>query len=169
MPARKKSFLEEKKSLGKTIENTFKVIDADFFVVLTGCTSDIVGDDVGEVVREFQEQGKPIVFAETGGFKGTNFFGHELVVDAMIDQYLEAADEKEQGLVNIWSVIPFQDAFWVGNLREIEKLISEIGLKPNIIFGPGRGIKALNKIPRAQFTDVQEKVAQTTVLGLLRF
>jgi len=30
------------------IENTFKVLDTDFHVVLTGSTSDIVGDDVGD-------------------------------------------------------------------------------------------------------------------------
>jgi len=137
--------------LREIIENTFKVMDGDFFVVLTGCTADIVGDDVGEIVRKFQEQGKPIVYAETGGFKGTNFFGHELVIEAIIEQYLEPQDEVETGLVNIWSVVPFQDAFWVGNLKEIEKLVAQIGLKPNIVFGPGKGINALKKVPGAQF------------------
>ncbi|MCX7745376.1 MAG: hydrogenase [Clostridia bacterium] len=137
--------------LRETIQNTFKVIDGDFFVVLTGCTSDIVGDDVGDIVREFQNEGKPIVYAETGGFKGSNFIGHELVIDAIIDQYLERADEIETGLVNIWSSVPFQDPFWVGNLKEIEKLVSSLGLKPNTIFGPGKGIEALNKVPKAEF------------------
>ncbi|HBC91689.1 MAG TPA: hydrogenase [Pelotomaculum sp.] len=137
--------------LRRTVENTFKVIDGDFFVVLTGCTSDIIGDDVSKVVGEFQEQGKPIVYAETGGFKGSNFFGHELVIDAIIDQYLRPAEKIEQGLVNIWSVVPFQDPFWVGNLKAIEKLVAEIGLKPNSIFGPGKGVKEINNIPKAQF------------------
>lgn len=137
--------------LRDVVENSFKVIDADLFVVLTGCTSDIVGDDVGEVVREFQEQGKPIVYAETGGFKGTNLFGHELVMDAIIDQYLKPAEEVEKGLVNIWSVVPFQDAFWVGTYKELEKLVSELGLKPNVVFGPGKGVEALDKVPGAQF------------------
>ncbi|MCX7923556.1 MAG: hydrogenase [Clostridia bacterium] len=139
------------KKLRETIENALKVIDADLFVVLTGCTSDIVGDDVGEVVREFQDAGKPVVYAETGGFKGTNIYGHELVLEAIIDQYLKPSEEIEPGLVNIWSVVPFQDAFWTGNLKELEKLVSEIGLKPNVIFGPGRGLQALNKVPKAQF------------------
>src|SRR6266568_5928947 len=47
--------------LRETIENTLKVMDGDLFVVLTGCTSDIVGDDVGEVVRGFRAEGAPIV------------------------------------------------------------------------------------------------------------
>lgn len=137
--------------LKEIVENSFKVIDADLFIILTGCVSDIVGDDVGEVARRFQEQGKPIVYVETGGFKGTNFWGHELVVDALIEQYLQPAEQVQSGLVNIWSVVPFQDPFWVGNLQEIEKLVAELGLTPNVIFGPGNGLSSLDKVPKAQF------------------
>lgn len=133
------------------VGNALKVIDAELFVILTGCTSDIVGDDVNEVARRFQEQGKPVVAVETGGFKGSNLFGHELVLDAIIEQYLQPAAEKEAGLVNIWSVVPYQDPFWVGNLKEIEKLVSLLGLTPNIVFGPGHGLDALKRVPKAQF------------------
>lgn len=133
------------------VGNSLNVLDADLFVILTGCTSDIVGDDVGEVARRFQEKGKPVIYAETGGFKGTNLFGHELVIDSIIDQYLRPADHQEKGLVNIWSVVPFHDPFWVGTFKAIERLVAELGLRPNIIFGPGRGLDALNKVPAAQF------------------
>lgn len=137
--------------LRQVVSNTLRVIDGDLFVVLTGCTSDIVGDDVGEVVGEFQRQGKAIVYAETGGFKGSNLYGHELVLDAIIDQYLKPQQDIEPGLVNIWSVVPYQNTFWAGDLQEIKKLISSIGLKPNIIFGSDGGIDALNKVPKAEF------------------
>ncbi len=137
--------------LETVIENTFKVIDADFFAVLTGCTSDIVGDAVGEVVRRFQKQGKPIVWAETGGFKGSNFIGHELVLDAIFGQYLQPAAEKIPGLVNIWAVVPYQDPFWTGVYADLAELLSAIGLKPNVIFGPGGGVKALDLVSAAQF------------------
>lgn len=137
--------------LKSIVDNSLKVIDADLFVILTGCTSDIVGDDAGEVARRFQEKGKPVVYAETGGFKGTNFFGHELIIDAIIDQYLQPAPAVQPGLVNIWSVVPFHDPFWVGNLQALEGLLAELGLVPNIIFGPGNGLAALNQVPRAQF------------------
>jgi nitrogenase molybdenum-iron protein beta chain len=100
---------EEK--LRQLIGNALEVIDGDLFVVLTGCTSDIVGDDVGEVVRNFQNRGKPVIYAETGGFKGTNYYGHELVLQAIIEQYLRPADKIEPGLVNIWSVVPYQGRF----------------------------------------------------------
>ncbi|HWR56467.1 MAG TPA: nitrogenase component 1 [Negativicutes bacterium] len=137
--------------LKETIENSFKIIDADLFVVLTGCVSDIIGDDAGDIVREFQAQGKPVIYAETGGFKGTNFLGHELVLAAISEQYLKSAAEIIPGLVNIWSVVPYQDPFWVGSLKELGELVAELGLMPNIVFGPGGGVSALAKVPRAQF------------------
>lgn len=139
------------KKLETTIENALKVIDADLYVVLTGCIPEIVGDDTKEVVSRFEDADKPVIYASTAGFKGNNYIGHEQVIDAIIDQYLEKSDEKEKGLVNIWADVPYQDLFWLGNIRELEKLLSEIGLKPNTIFGYRRGIENINKIPKAEF------------------
>ena len=139
------------KKLNSTIENALKVIDADLYVVLTGCIPEIVGDDSGEVVSRFKDSDKPVIYAPTAGFKGNNYKGHEQVIDAITEQYLKKSDEKEEGLVNIWADVPYQDLFWLGNIRQLEKLISEIGLTPNTIFGYKRGIDNINKIPKAQF------------------
>jgi nitrogenase molybdenum-iron protein beta chain len=57
----------------------------------------------------------------------------------------------EKGLINIWSVMPLQDPFWIGDLAELSRLVSLLGLKPNVIFGPGNGISAVNKVPKAQY------------------
>lgn len=137
--------------LHTTIENTLKVIDADLLAVLTGCTSDIVGDDVGDVVRGFQKRGVPIVWAETGGFKGSNFVGHELVLEAIVSQYLKPAPAVIPGLVNIWASVPYQDPFWTGVYAELAELVAALGLTANVIFGPGGGRQALDLVPAAQF------------------
>ena len=139
------------KKLNSTIENALKVIDADLYVVLTGCIPEIVGDDSGEVVSRFADSDKPVIYAPTAGFKGNNFKGHEQVVNAIIDQYLKKSDKKQKGLVNIWADVPYQDLFWLGNIRELEKLVAELGLTPNTIFGYQRGIDNINKIPEAEF------------------
>lgn len=139
------------KKLNSTIENALKVIDADLYVVLTGCIPEIVGDDSGEVVSRFEDADKPVIYAPTAGFKGNNYKGHEQVVDALIEQYLKKSDQKQKGLVNIWADVPYQDLFWLGNIRELEKLIAELGLTPNTIFGYKRGIDNINKIPEAEF------------------
>ncbi len=139
------------KKLETTIENALKVIDADLYVVLTGCIPQIVGDDTEEVVSKFADSPKPVIYASTAGFKGNNYKGHEQVIDAIVEQYLEPSDTKQKGLVNIWADVPYQDLFWLGNYRELSKLIEELGLTPNVIFGYGNGIKNIDLIPKAEF------------------
>lgn len=139
--------------LRELIKSSVKILDADLFVVLTGCIADLVGDDVGAVVGEFQEKGVPIVYAETGGFKGNNFTGHELVVKAIIDQYVgEYHGSPELASVNVWSLLPYQNTFWRGDLTEIKRILEGIGLKVNILFGTeSKGIAEWKDIPKAQF------------------
>ena len=137
--------------LREVIRNSFAVLDSDLFVVMTGCTADIVGDDVGGIVREFQNEGRPIVHVETAGFKGSNYLGHELVLRAIIEQYLQPARAVEAGLVNIWSTVPYQDPFWEGSIETLCGLVADIGLRPNVIFGLHGGIDALKRVPSAQF------------------
>ncbi|ACM20854.1 nitrogenase vanadium-iron cofactor biosynthesis protein VnfN-related oxidoreductase subunit [Geotalea daltonii FRC-32] len=140
-------------NLRQTIDNALKVIDGDFFIVLSGCTTEIVGDDIATVTREFGDRDKPVIFVETAGFKGTNLEGHEWVIDAIIEQYLAKKPpvEKVKGLVNIWGPVPSYDPFWVGNIRELEALVAELGLTPNIIFGEYRGIAEIDRIPAAEY------------------
>ena len=134
------------------ISNALRVMDADLFVVLTGCTADIIGDDVAGIVREFQEAGEPVVFAETGGFKGTNYLGHERILTAIIEQHLQdvAPPPRQTGVVNLWSVVPYQDTLWSGNLEALTSLLTDLGLHVNNIFGHDGGIQAIDRIPAAE-------------------
>ena len=114
--------------LRELIEATLKILDADLFVVLTGCIPDLVGDDVGGVIGDFQERGVPIVYAETGGFRGNNFTGHELVTQAIIDQYVGPFDgPRERGCANLWSLLPYHNTFWRGDLAELQRVLEESG------------------------------------------
>ncbi len=146
--------------LRSTIHNALRVIDADLFVVLSGCTGEIIGDDIKEVAEEFEDEDKIVVWAKTPGFKGNNYVGHDWILKSIFEQFLSREDVREEileagtekGLVNIFAGPPQQDPYWLGNLREIENLISAIGLKPNTIFGFGRGIENIKKAARAEFT-----------------
>ena len=143
------------KRLSEVIEGSFKVIDADLYVVLTGCTSAIVGDDVGGVVSEYQEQDKPIVYVEEGGFKSNNYVSHSRVVNAIIDQYVDKYKNNngvEKGLVNLFATIPYQDPYWNGNLEELKRILEGIGLKVNVLFGnESNGVEEWKTIPNAEF------------------
>lgn len=143
--------------LREIIKNTYKVLDTDLQVVLTGCTAGIVGDDVDSLVAEFAAEGKPIVSVETAGFKANNFETHSLVVNAIIDQYVslfEADNEpkSQKNTVNLFASIPYQDPFWKGNLAEYKRLLAGLGLKANVLFGPeSGGVKEWQTIPTAGF------------------
>jgi nitrogenase molybdenum-iron protein beta chain len=139
--------------LRDVITNSLKVMDGDLFVVLSGCTTEIVGDDIDQVVSEFRDAEKPVISVATAGFKGTNIEGHEWVINGLINQYLTRLPKgkKIKGLVNIWSSVPSYDPHWIGNIRELEQLVSELGLIPNSIFGEYRGKENLDKVPLAQF------------------
>ena len=146
------------KALDELIKNSFRIIDAELYVVMTGCTSDIIGDDVPSVVKPYQAQDKPIVYVETGGFKSNNYVSHSVVVNAIIDQYVDKyKDNKgvEKGLVNVFASVPDQDPYWEGNLEEIKRVLEGIGLKVNILFGiNSAGVSEWKRIPNAEFNIV---------------
>jgi nitrogenase molybdenum-iron protein beta chain len=137
-----------------TIDGALKVMAGDFFIILTGCAPDIVGDDSASVAREFKRKGILVTSVETGGFKGNNFYGHELVNRAIIEDLL--SDKREpttKGLINIFCGIPFQDTFWRGDLSALAELLRALGLKPNLLYGyESEGLKAWQKIPKAELT-----------------
>lgn len=142
------------RKLISVIEGAFKVIDADLFVVLTGCTSDIVGDDVQSVASRYQAQGKPIVAIPTGGFRSNNYVSHSVVVNAIIDQYVDKYKKDtavQKGLVNVFAAIPYQDPYWNGNLEELKRILTGIGLRVNILFGQeSGGVEEWKTIPNAE-------------------
>jgi len=143
--------------LREIISNTYKVLDTDLQVVMTGCTAAIVGDDITSLVAEFADRGKPIVAVETAGFNATNYEAHSIVVNAIIDQYVsrfvsESKPRSEKNTVNLFASIPYQDPFWKGNLAEYKRLLSGIGLNANVLFGPeSGGVKEWQSIPKANF------------------
>ncbi|MDF2987027.1 MAG: nitrogenase molybdenum-iron protein alpha and beta chain [Eubacterium sp.] len=139
--------------LRELIQASTKIMDADLFVVLTGCIPDIVGDDVPSVVSEFQQKGIPIVYAETGGFHGNNLVGHETVVRAIVDQFIgDYHGDKVKNTVNVWTEVPYQNTYWRGDLGEIKRILEGIGLKVNILFGhDSKGVSEWLDIPKAAF------------------
>lgn len=139
--------------LDELIAATLRVMEADLFVVQTGCIPGLIGDDVESVVNRYRRRGAPIVFAETSGYRGNNFTGHETILRAIIDQHLGDYDgPKDERLVNVFSLLPYQNPFWRGDLMEIRRILEGIGLKVNILFGPAsEGIAEWRAIARAKF------------------
>ena len=141
------------RDLRSEIEGALKVMKGDLFVVLSGCTAGIIGDNVEEIAKDYASQGLPLVGTDTPGFKGNAYSGHEAVVKAIINQFIgNVKPQVEKGLVNVFADVPAQNPFWRGDFEQLKKLIEKLGLKVNILFGTSsKGISEWKNIPNAEF------------------
>jgi len=138
--------------LREQLKNTVKVVRGDLYAVLSGCATEMVGDDIPAMAKEGREQGWPVVYANTPGFRGGVHLGYQLAVRALIEQLPDLKKDAAgpvAGLVNIWGIVPRQDPFWRGNLEELGRLLEGGGLVPNLLFGPGAGVAAWKRVPEA--------------------
>lgn len=131
--------------LRTTIQGAVDIIDADAYFVLTGCTAGIIGDDIVSVTDEFQEQGYPVYPIETPGFAGDSNLGYEVAWNNLIDQVIEKDVPKQPDLVNLFGIVPYHDPFWSGNLEELSRILSRLGLRVNTFFTGGQGIETIRK------------------------
>jgi nitrogenase molybdenum-iron protein beta chain len=138
--------------LREQIKNTVKVQAADLYVVVSGCAPELVGDDVPAMVKEGQDQNFPVIAVGTPGFKGNIYKGYEWTVKAILDRIAFKTIDftKQIGLVNILGVVPNQDIFWEGNLEEIRKILSQIGLQANTLLGYDQSKENWKKVPNAE-------------------
>jgi len=144
--------------LREQIANTLKVMDGGLYVVLTGCVPEIIGDDIFAVVNEFREEGHPVVGAATGGFRGDSYWGYDLVLQALVKDYLTRGLPKVKGRVNLWGVVPYMDPFWRGNLEGARRLLELVGLEVNSFFTPEDTLEAIREGATAELNIVVSDV-----------
>jgi len=139
--------------LREQLKNTVKVVRGDLYAILSGCATEMVGDDIPAMAKEGREQDWPVVYANTPGFRGAVHQGYQLAVKALIEQLPDLGKSDTAGatagLVNIWGIVPHQDPFWRGNLEELGRLLEGVGLVPNLLLGSGAGVAAWKRVPEA--------------------
>ncbi|MDR3123142.1 MAG: hypothetical protein LBU16_05115 [Treponema sp.] len=140
--------------LREQIQSTLELVDGDLFVVVTGCMVDMIGDDTAAVVSEFRDVEKTVIAVPTPSFKGNAFYGYELLFKGLIDRYIQKSAEKDALSVNVLGIVPAQDAFWKGNLREIKRLLEKLGLRANTFFGEGETLEDFKNAGRASLNIV---------------
>jgi nitrogenase molybdenum-iron protein beta chain len=138
--------------LREQLKNTVKVVKGDLYAIVTGCSVEMVGDDIPAMTKEGIDQDWPVIYANTPGFRGDVHQGYQLAVRSLIEQLPELwknSAAAPAGLVNIWGVIPNQDPFWRGNLQEVGRLLESIGLVPNLLLGAGQDVDSWKQVPGA--------------------
>ncbi|NTW52525.1 MAG: oxalate:formate antiporter [Chlorobiaceae bacterium] len=151
--------------LREQLKNTIKVVEADLYFIVSGCSTEMVGDDIPAMTKEGREQDFPVIYANTPGFRGDVHQGYQIAAKALVEQLPELLREKRpraQGVVNLWGIIPHQDPFWAGNLEQIGRLMEGIGLKPNLLLGYGQDLDGWHRVPDAELNIVVSIWGETT-------
>ncbi|MBJ6724332.1 nitrogenase component 1 [Geomesophilobacter sediminis] len=123
--------------LEEQLESTLEVVDAELLVVISGCTAEIIGDDIEAVLRNYRAAGggrPPLIHASGAGFKGNSYFGYDSVLKSLFRDYVVPNPSKKKGKVNLWGLPPALDVFWEGNLIELRRVLEGIGLTVNTFF-----------------------------------
>lgn len=137
--------------LNALIKTTRELVKGNLFVAISGCVPALIGDDVGSVVREFEDAERPVIHVATSGFVGNSYKGYEIFLESVIDQLLREKPAKvDKGVVNLLGIVPYQHVFWKGSLQTLKSLLEKIGLRVNMIFTEDNGLAALRRIPTAE-------------------
>jgi nitrogenase molybdenum-iron protein beta chain len=136
--------------LEEQIRNTIDVIDGDLYVAISGCQVEMIGDDIRSVADKLA---LPNVLAvPTPSFKGNSNVGYDLLLEALVRNYVPRAGDarlSRQKLVNVFGLIPGNDLFYKGNLREIKRLLSLIGVEANTFIGEGETLADIKRAGKA--------------------
>lgn len=146
--------------LREQLKNTLKVIDGYLYAVLSGCEAEMVGDDIISMTQEIVDQGEKAIYYKAPGFSGNQYTGYTGILNAIITQLpklLTPPADKKKGLINILGVLPKQDIYWKGNLEELRRIFTAIGLEANTLFGYGQGLEQLRQLQGAELNLVVSK------------
>lgn len=149
--------------LREQIKNTVKVFEADLYVTLSGCESEMVGDDSISMTQEIVDQGEKAIYYKAPGFKGDQYIGYEGIVNALIDKLpsvyenLTVETEDNRIRVNVLGIIPGQDIYWQGNLDEIQRVLQALGIEVNKLLGYKQSIDNWRRLNTASLNIVVSK------------
>ncbi|SHO45982.1 nitrogenase component 1 [Anaerocolumna xylanovorans] len=136
--------------LEEQIENSLEILDADLYIVITGCQVEIIGDDAVGVARRFKDRN--VIGASTPGFLGNTFKGYDAILKALVKDVITPSKVKDARTVNILGTVPGHDVFYRGNLDEIKRLLGTFGVKVNTFFGTGESVADIRGYGEAGLT-----------------
>lgn len=141
----------EDKLVGQ-IESTIKYLKGDIYIVVTGCQTEMIGDDSVGIASSYRKNN--VIGVNTPGFKGNTLRGYDEVLSALIKEVVEKTDEKEEKTINLLGIVPGHDVFYRGNIEHLKQLLGRIGVKVNTFFGDDESVEKIKSYGRAALTVV---------------
>lgn len=115
-------------NLLEAINNIFTIYNPDIIAVHTTCLSEVIGDDIVQIITRAKDEGKIpagkyVIHCNTPSFVGSHVTGFANMVKAMVAYFSEATGSKKNQI----NIIPG----WVepSDMRELKRLAAEMGIK----------------------------------------
>ncbi len=125
-------------NLVEALDNATSLYKPDMVAVSTTCMAEVIGDDLFNFIGTAREKGSvpadfPVPFAHTPSFVGSHLTGYDNMLRGILSYLAEGKKGEQNGRIN---VVPGFDTY-VGDLREIERLLNLMGID-HLILGDHR-------------------------------
>jgi nitrogenase molybdenum-iron protein beta chain len=115
-------------NLLEAINNIFTIYNPDIIAVHTTCLSEVIGDDIPQIVSKARDdgkipEGKYVIHCNTPSFVGSHVTGFANMVKGMVSYFSECGGARLDQV----NIIPG----WVepSDMREIKRLVSAMGIQ----------------------------------------
>jgi nitrogenase molybdenum-iron protein beta chain len=126
--------------LEEQIRTTMEIMDGDLYVVISGCQVEMIGDDIRGVTGNIGDCGN-VLAVQTPSFKGNSQHGYDLLFEKIVRGFIPRQETKKEKAVNVFGIIPGNDVFYKGNLKEIKRVLGLIGVEANTFIGEGETLE----------------------------
>ncbi len=125
-------------NLLQAIDNMFTVYNPDIIAVHTTCLSETIGDDIPQIVKKAEAdgkipEGKYVIHANTPSYVGSHVTGFSNMCKSMVDYFSESNGHKSKTINLIPGYVEPSD------MEEIRRIASEMKLK-TIMFPDTSGV-----------------------------
>ncbi len=115
-------------NLVQAIDNIFTVYEPEVIAVHTTCLSETVGDDIPQIARKAEAdgkipQGKFVIHANTPSYVGSHVTGFANMTKAMVDYFAASTGKKEDRINIIPGYVEPAD------MEEIKRMALELGIR----------------------------------------
>ncbi|MDR1625662.1 MAG: nitrogenase molybdenum-iron protein subunit beta [Spirochaetia bacterium] len=119
-------------NLMESINTIFTLYNPDIIAVNTTCLSEVIGDDLGQIINKAAAdnkipRGKTVMFASTPSFKGSHVTGYANMLAAIVRSFAKTTGKKNGKITLLPSFIEPSD------MSEIKRIVSEMGV-PYIMY-----------------------------------
>lgn len=117
------------------LANTYAMYKPKMIAVSTTCMAEVIGDDLNSFIKNAKEKSSvpadfDVPHAHTPAFVGSHVTGYDNALKGILEHFWEGKERTPNDKINF---IGGFDGYCVGNLREIKRIFSQMGIDATII------------------------------------